>query len=191
MLLGSPVIFWQIWKFVAPGLYKHEKRALLPFSFLSSVCFLGGTAFGYFIVFPPAFRFLLGYSAAFLTPMPAVSEYFSLSLRLLIAFGVIFELPILMVFLAKIGIVDVPFLNRNRKYAILVNFIIAAILTPTPDIVNQMLMGVPLLVLYEISVVAVWIFGRKKLKYASQPEPEDDAAEEQEVESVVEKEEEN
>jgi len=191
VLLGSPVIFWQIWKFVAPGLYKHEKRALLPFSFLSSVCFLGGTAFGYFIVFPPAFRFLLGYSADFLTPMPAVSEYFSLSLRLLIAFGVIFELPILMVFLAKIGIVDVPFLNRNRKYAILINFIIAAILTPTPDIVNQMLMGVPLLVLYEISVVAVWIFGRKKLKYASQPEPEDDAAEEQEVESAVEKEEEN
>ena len=191
MFLGSPVIFWQIWKFVAPGLYKQEKRALLPFSFLSSVCFLGGAAFGYFVVFPPAFRFLLGYSADFLTPMPAVSEYFSLSLRLLIAFGVIFELPILMVFLAKIGIVDVPFLNKNRKYAILINFIIAAILTPTPDIVNQMLMGVPLLVLYEISVVAVWIFGRKKLKYASQPEPEDDAAEEQEVESAVEKEEEN
>jgi len=191
VFLGSPVIFWQIWKFVAPGLYKQEKRALLPFSFLSSVCFLGGAAFGYFVVFPPAFRFLLGYSADFLTPMPAVSEYFSLSLRLLIAFGVIFELPILMVFLAKIGIVDVPFLNKNRKYAILINFIIAAILTPTPDIVNQMLMGVPLLVLYEISVVAVWIFGRKKLKYASQPEPEDDAAEEQEVESAVEKEEEN
>jgi sec-independent protein translocase protein TatC len=191
VLLGSPVIFWQIWKFVAPGLYKHEKRALLPFSFLSSVCFLGGVAFGYFVVFPPAFRFLLGYSADFLTPMPAVSEYFSLSLRLLIAFGVIFELPILMVFLAKIGIVDVPFLNKNRKYAILINFIIAAILTPTPDIVNQMLMGVPLLVLYEISVVAVWIFGRKKLKYASQPEPEDDTAKEQEVESAVEKEEEN
>jgi sec-independent protein translocase protein TatC len=191
VFLGSPVIFWQIWKFVAPGLYKHEKRTLLPFSFLSSVCFLGGAAFGYFVVFPPAFRFLLGYSSDFLTPMPAVSEYFSLSLRLLIAFGVIFELPILMVFLAKIGIVDVPFLNRNRKYAILINFIIAAILTPTPDIVNQMLMGVPLLVLYEISVVAVWIFGRKKLKYVSQPEPEDDAAEEQEVESAVEKEEEN
>jgi sec-independent protein translocase protein TatC len=191
VFLGSPVIFWQIWKFVAPGLYKHEKRTLLPFSFLSSVCFLGGAAFGYFVVFPPAFRFLLGYSSDFLTPMPAVSEYFSLSLRLLIAFGVIFELPILMVFLAKIGIVDVPFLNKNRKYAILINFIIAAILTPTPDIVNQMLMGVPLLVLYEISVVAVWIFGRKKLKYVSQPEPEDDAAEEQEVESAVEKEEEN
>ena len=107
--------------------------------------------------------------------MPAVNEYFSLSLRLLIAFGAIFELPILMVFLAKIGIVDVAFLNKNRKYAILINFVIAAILTPTPDIVNQMLMGVPLLVLYEISVVAVWVFGRKKLAYGSKHEPEEEA----------------
>jgi sec-independent protein translocase protein TatC len=168
VLLASPVIFWQVWKFVAPGLYKQEKRALLPFSLLSSVCFLGGAAFGYFVVFPPAFRFLLGYSADFLSPMPAVNEYFSLSIRLLIAFGVIFELPILMVFLAKIGIVDVAFLNKNRKYAILINFIIAAILTPTPDIVNQMLMGVPLLVLYEMSIIAVWLFGRKKLAYVQQ-----------------------
>lgn len=155
---------------MAPGLYKHEKRLLLPFSFLSSLCFLGGAAFGYFVVFPPAFRFLLGYSADFLSPMPAVNEYFSLSLRLLIAFGVIFELPILMVFLAKIGIVDVAFLNKNRKYAILINFIIAAVLTPTPDVVNQMLMGVPLLVLYEVSVIAVWLFGRKKLTYGAQEE---------------------
>jgi Tat protein translocase TatC len=108
VLIASPVIFWQIWKFVAPGLYKHEKRLLLPFSFLSALCFIGGAAFGYFVVFPPAFRFLLGYSADFLTPMPVVKEYFSLSLRLLIAFGVVFELPILMVFLAKLGIVDVP-----------------------------------------------------------------------------------
>jgi sec-independent protein translocase protein TatC len=159
---------------VAPGLYKHEKSLLLPFSFLSSVCFLGGAAFGYFVVFPPAFRFLLGYSADFLTPMPAVNEYFSLSLRLLIAFGAIFELPILMVFLAKIGIVDVAFLNKNRKYAILINFIIAAVLTPTPDIVNQMLMGVPLLVLYEVSVVAVWLFGRKRLASSSQENLEEE-----------------
>ena len=176
MLVASPVIFWQIWKFVAPGLYKHEKRLLLPFSFLSSICFLGGAAFGYFVVFPPAFRFLLGYSADFLSPMPAVNEYFSLSIRLLIAFGVIFELPILMVFLAKMGIVDVPFLNKNRKYAILINFIIAAVLTPTPDVVNQMLMGVPLLVLYEVSVICVWLFGSKKLKH----EPPDNHAAEKE-----------
>ena len=106
--------------------------------------------------------------------MPAVTEYFSLALRLLIAFGVIFELPILMVFLAKIGIVDVAFLNKNRKYAILINFIIAAILTPTPDVVNQMLMGVPLLVLYEVSVLAVWLFGRKKFIHAALQKQEEE-----------------
>ena len=184
VILASPIIFWEIWKFVAPGLYKHEKRALLPFTFLSSICFLGGAAFGYFVVFPPAFKFLLGYSADFLQPMPAVNEYFSLSLRLLIAFGIIFELPILMVFLAKIGVVNVAFLNKHRKYAILINFIIAAILTPTPDVVNQMLMGIPLMVLYEISVVAVWLFGRKKLSfYATREEAEEDMAEERDEEN--------
>ncbi len=127
---------------------------------LSTLCFVGGALFGYFVVFPPAFRFLVGYSNDFLTSLPSVSEYFSLALRLLIAFGVIFEMPIVMVFLAKMGVVDVSFLNRNRKYAILINFIIAAILTPTPDIVNQMLMGIPMVILYELSLVAVWIFGK-------------------------------
>lgn len=162
ILLASPVIFYQIWKFISPGLYKHEQRVLIPFSLLSTFCFLGGAAFGYLVVFPPAFRFLVGYNNEFLTSLPAVSEYFSLALRLLLAFGAIFEMPILMVFLAKAGVVDTAFLNRNRKYAILINFVIAAILTPTPDVVNQMMMGIPLLVLYEISVVAVWMFGRKK-----------------------------
>jgi sec-independent protein translocase protein TatC len=134
---------------------------LLPFSFLSTVCFLSGAIFGYFVVFPPAFRFLVGYSNEFLMSLPAVSEYFSLALRLLLAFGVIFEMPVLMVFLSKIGVVNLSFLNRHRKYAILINFIIAAILTPTPDVVNQLMMAAPLMVLYEISIVAVWLFGRK------------------------------
>lgn len=93
--------------------------------------------------------------------LPTVSEYFSLAIRLLIAFGVIFEMPVLMVFLAKVGVVNLGMLNRHRKYAILINFIVAAILTPTPDIVNQLMMAVPLMVLYEISIVAVWLFGRK------------------------------
>jgi sec-independent protein translocase protein TatC len=155
------VIFAQIWRFVAPGLYGHEKRVLIPFTLLSTCCFLGGAAFGYFVVFPPAFKFLVGYSNEFLTSMPAVGEYFSLATQLLLAFGVIFEMPIFMVFIAKTGLIDVAFLNRNRKYAILINFIVAAILTPTPDVVNQMMMGIPLMVLYEISVVAVWIFAKK------------------------------
>lgn len=104
--------------------------------------------------------------------MPAVAEYFSLSIRLLIAFGVIFELPIIMVFLAKLGIVNVGFLNRHRKYAILINFVVAAILTPTPDVVNQLMMAIPLLVLYEISVVAVWLFGGRRFTVA--PEHNED-----------------
>ena len=137
---------------------------MLPFSFISTVCFLSGAAFGYFVVFPPAFRFLVGYNNEFLTSLPSVSEYFSLAIRLLIAFGVIFEMPVLMVFLSKAGIVSVALLNKYRKYAILLNFIIAAILTPTPDVVNQMMMGVPLLVLYEVSVISVWFFGRNKFK---------------------------
>jgi len=102
--------------------------------------------------------------------MPAVNEYFSLSLRLLIAFGVIFELPVFMVFLGKLGIVDAPFLSRNRKYAYLIAFIIAAILTPTPDVVNQVLMGGPLIILYEVSIVAVRIFARNPIKQVRLPE---------------------
>jgi len=169
------VIFYQIWRFVAPGLFKHEKKVVIPFSLLSSFCFIGGAAFGYLVIFPPAFKFLVGYNNEFLTSLPAVSEYFTLAIRLLLAFGVIFEMPIFMVFLAKVGLVDTKFLNRNRKYAILINFVIAAILTPTPDVVNQMMMGIPLMILYEISVVAVWAFGRKGFQGFDAPsEPEKD-----------------
>ncbi len=155
------MIFLQIWRFVAPGLYRHEKRVLLPFTLVSTLCFLGGAAFGYFVVFPPAFRFLIGYSSEILDPMPGVSEYFSLALRLLIAFGVVFELPVFMVFLAKMGLVNGPLLRKNRKYAVLFSFIIAAILTPTPDVVNQFFMAAPLIVLYEVSIIAVSFFARK------------------------------
>ena len=181
VLLASPFIFYSLWRFIAPGLYKHEQRVLIPFSILSSVCFLGGAAFGYFVVFPPAFQFLTGYETDYLMPMPAVREYFSLSLRLLIAFGCIFELPLFIVLLAKMNIVTIPLLRKNRKYAILTSFVIAAIVTPTPDIVNQLLMAGPLVVLYEISIIAVWIFGRKNFagysqdtKVAAQSEEEDE-----------------
>jgi sec-independent protein translocase protein TatC len=103
----------------------------------------------------------LGYSSAFLEPMPSVDEYFSLALRLFFAFGIIFELPVFMVFLGKIGIVSRSFLAKNRKYALLIAFIVAAILTPTPDVVNQLLMAGPLILLYEVSIVAVGLFARK------------------------------
>ncbi len=159
--MAVPVIFHQIWLFVAPGLYQHEKKILLPFTFVSTLFFVGGAAFGYLVVFPPAFKFLIGYSSTFLDPMPAVSEYFSLAIRLLIAFGVVFELPVFMVFLAKVGLVNAPFLAKNRKYAVLLAFIIAAILTPTPDVVNQTFMAGPLIILYEISIIAVRFFAGK------------------------------
>ena len=148
----------QIWRFISPGLYYHEKRLLIPFTVISTLCFVGGAAFGYFVVFPPAFRFLVGYSSDFLEAMPSVDEYFSLALRLFLAFGIIFELPVFMVFLAKIGLVNKPFLVKNRKYAFLISFIVAAILTPTPDVVNQLLMAGPLVLLYEVSIVAVALF---------------------------------
>lgn len=152
---------------------------LLPFTFVSTFCFLGGAAFGYFVVFPPAFRFLIGYSSEFLDPMPAVSEYFSLAVRLLLAFGCVFELPVFMVFLAKMGVVDAPFLGKNRKYAFLIAFIIAAIVTPTPDVVNQLLMAGPLVVLYEISIVAVRFFARKPLPAFEKGKEEQGADKEQ------------
>ena len=149
---------------------------LLPFAGLASFCFIGGAVFCYYVVFPPAFRFLTGYSTEHLKVLPAVKEYFSLSLRLLIAFGLIFELPILMVFLAKIGIVNVTFLNRHRKYAILAAFVIAAVVTPTPDIVNQCLMAFPLLLLYEVSIIAVWLFGKRKFGgFAEEKDEEGDS----------------
>lgn len=134
---------------------------LVPFTAISTLCFLAGTAFGYYIVFPPAFHFFLGYSSEFLEPMPAVNEYFSLALRLFLAFGLIFELPVFMVFLAKAGLVDKSFLVKNRKYAFLIAFVVAAILTPTPDVVNQLLMVGPLIILYEVSIVAVAVFARR------------------------------
>ncbi|GAB4342736.1 MAG: hypothetical protein Kow0089_18050 [Desulfobulbaceae bacterium] len=178
MFFGSPVIFHQIWRFVAPGLYHHEKRVLLPFTLVSSCCFLAGAAFGYYVVFPPAFRFLLGYASEILDPLPAVSEYFSLSLRLLIAFGIVFELPVFMVFLGKIGVVNSALLRRNRKYALLISFVAAAILTPTPDVVNQLLMAGPLIVLYEVSIWAVALLARRP--FAGFDEEKDGAGEEKE-----------
>ena len=176
LMIASPVIIYQFWMFVAPGLYKNERRMMMPIVLLSSFFFIGGALFGYFIVFPWGFKFFLGFATETIRPLPSMKEYFGFSAKLLLAFGLVFELPLVLTFMAKLGIVSVDFLKKNRKYAILINFVIAAILTPTPDIVNQMLMGVPLLVLYEISVVAVWLFGKKKFATPSEDEIEEENA---------------
>ncbi len=162
IFVASPVILYQLWAFIAPGLYEHEKRWALPFVVFSTMFFVGGAVFGYFIVFPAAFNFLAGYANANLDLLPSMGEYFSLTIKLLLGFGVAFELPILMVFLGLVGIIDAPMLVRNFKYAVLIIFIAAAIITPTPDVINQVLLAAPLLLLYLLSIVLVWLISGKR-----------------------------
>jgi len=146
--------------FVAPGLYAKERRLLFPIIFISSVFFLAGALFGYFIVFPLGFKFFLGFATETIRPLPSMREYLGFSSKLLLAFGLAFELPIVLTFLARLGIVSVPFLKKNRKYALLLFFVGAALLTP-PDVVTQVMMAIPLMGLYELSIVGARIFGKE------------------------------
>ena len=161
LILAAPVILYQFWMFVAPGLYKNERHLLFPIVFLSSFFFIGGALFGYFIVFPFGFKFFLGFATETIKPLPAMREYLSFSSKLLLAFGLVFELPLVITFLSRMGLVTVDFLKKNRKYAILLFFVAAAILTP-PDVVTQVMMALPLMLLYEISILGARIFARRK-----------------------------
>ncbi|MDA8137071.1 MAG: twin-arginine translocase subunit TatC [Desulfobacteraceae bacterium] len=171
LILASPVILYQFWMFVAPGLYDREKRLALPIVLLSSFFFIGGALFGYFIVFPFGFKFFLGFASDIIQPMPSMKEYLNFSSKLLLAFGLIFELPLVLTFLTRLGIVSVDTLKRFRKYAILLSFVVAAILTP-PDVMTQIMMAIPLVILYEVSIVGARLFGRK-------PEGAEDRSEDQ------------
>lgn len=162
LLLTAPYTLFEIWRFISPGLYKKEKRAVIPFVFFSSLLFAGGVLFGYFIALPPAFRFFVSFSTDFLKPMISFREYLSLTLKFLLAFGLSFEMPVFMFFLAKIGIVNSRMLSEQRRYAILIIFIAAAVLTPSPDAISQILMAGPLMILYEVSIVLTKFAGRKK-----------------------------
>ena len=172
ILLASPNIIYQFWMFTAPGLYQKEKRMLLPVVFLSTLFFLGGALFGYFVVFPWGFKFFLGFATETIRPLPSMKEYFGFSAKLLLAFGLVFELPIVLTFMAKLGLVSVDFLKKNRKYALLLFFAGAAILTP-PDVVTQVMMAVPLMLLYEISILGAWFFGKKSSRNQPETEVED------------------
>lgn len=160
VFVASPYIFYQLWMFIAPGLYEGERKYMIPVAFFSALCFVLGALFGYFIVFPYGFQFFLGYATDFIKPMPSVKEYFSFSTSMLFAFGFIFELPLFMFFLSVMGIVTHKTLRKYRKFAILGNFVVAAILTP-PDVVSQCLMAAPLCVLYEIGIWVAYIFGKR------------------------------
>lgn len=171
ILLASPVLLWEIWCFVAPGLYDQEKKYVYPFVIFSTLLFATGVSFGYFVVFPIAFKFFMGYSSEIIKPLPSIKEYLNFSCKLLFAFGAVFELPLFVLFLAKIGLVNEKMLRTKRKFAILGIFAVAAILTP-PDIVSQILMAIPLLVLYEISILVAKYFGKKEEEEEEEEEEE-------------------
>ena len=169
VFVSSPVIFYQVWSFIAPGLYDDEKRLIIPIAVISALFFMCGGAFCYFVVFPYAFSFFVSFSTATIVVIPKISDYLDFVLKLILAFGLIFEMPLFAFFLARMGLVTAAMMRKARRYAIFAIFVVAAILTP-PDVVSQLLMACPMLLLYELSIWVAAVFGRKK----PAPEPEKD-----------------
>tara|TARA_Y100000590_G_C15611504_1_gene974001 strand:- start:97 stop:861 length:765 start_codon:yes stop_codon:yes gene_type:complete len=168
IFVTSPLILTQVWKFIAPGLYKNEKRALLPYLIATPTLFLLGGMLVYYLVMPLAIKFFLTFeTSAQVTSLPIqleakVNEYLSLIMRLIFAFGISFQLPVLLSLLARVGFVDSEYLKKRRKYVVVIIFAVAAILTP-PDPITQIGLGIPLLILYELSILSVKIIEKKKI----------------------------
>jgi sec-independent protein translocase protein TatC len=166
LLLVSPWIFWQMWAFIAPGLYSRERRLALPFVAASTLCFVGGTLFGYYVVFPMGFETLLDFAGALpsgdlkVTPTITISEYLDFSLQMLLAFGIVFEVPVVVTFLAVAGLVNWKQLLEFGRWWIVIAAVIAGVLTP-PDVGSQIMMLVPLVVLYFASVLLAYFLGPK------------------------------
>jgi sec-independent protein translocase protein TatC len=162
IFVASPVIFFQAWRFAAPGLYDSEKRMALPFAAAASFFFVVGAAFCYWLVFPTAFRFFLDeYSTVNAEALPTMTEYLTFTSRMLLAFGITFELPVVTFFLARLGVLTHRTMIAVGRYAIVVIFIVAAVLTPGPDVASQLLMAAPLLVLYALSIGVAWAAARR------------------------------
>jgi len=176
MLLGlfiaMPMVVWQVWSFVAPGLHKHERRYAAPFVIIGSLLFLLGGAFALLVVVPFALQFLVNFGQQQdLQAMLTISSSIDFILKFTLAFGLVFEMPVVITLLSMIGVVTPQFLSKNRKYAILINFIVAAVLTPTPDVINQTLMAGPLCILYEVGIISARIFGKRAAKAAAAAAP--------------------
>jgi sec-independent protein translocase protein TatC len=163
LFAAAPVIFYQIWKFIAPGLYQKEKKYVVPFVLFTTVFFFGGAAFGYYIAYPFACRFFINLGSDF-QPVITVNDFFSLTIKMLLGIGLVFEMPTLVFFLSRMGIITSRWMIKNFKYAVLGVFIVAAIITPSPDMVNQAIIAVPMLLLYGVSILVALIFGRERKK---------------------------
>ena len=161
LFVASPMIFWQIWRFVAPGLYRKERKTIVPFVAAATLFFVGGAAFCYLVILPPAFQFLINTAGPDIKPVLMMDDQLGLVMMMLLAFGIIFELPLILTLFAMIGIVDWKFLSKYRRHAIVVNVIIAAIVTPTGDPFNLALMALPMMLCYELGVLGAYVFGKK------------------------------
>jgi sec-independent protein translocase protein TatC len=159
VVFSSPVLFYQIWRFLSPGLSSNEKKLVLPFVLCATLFFLSGAYFCYRIVLPVAFQYFIEqYDTMAVTPAIRIGEYFTFFFRMVLAFGVTFELPVFTFFLVRLGIWDYRFMLRSFRYAIVVIFVLAAILTPTPDIINQCLLALPMLALYVLSIGVAYVW---------------------------------
>jgi sec-independent protein translocase protein TatC len=162
LLIASPAVMAQVWFFIAPGLYSNEKRLAVPFVLMSSFFFCAGAAFSHYVVFPMTWKFFVSFTTDYMTFMPRVEPAFGLYMKMLLAFGLVFQMPTVVLFLARMGVVTARFLWRNIKYAVLVIFILAAVLTPSSDVITQTAMAGPMIVLYLLSIGLAWAFGKKK-----------------------------
>lgn len=161
LMFSCPFVFYQLWRFIAPGLSGGEKRLVLPFILCATLFFLGGVYFCYRVVLPVAFQYFIEqYDTMGVTPAIRIGEYFTFFFRMVLAFGATFELPVFTFFLVRAGVWDYRFMLRSFRYAIVVIFVIAAILTPTPDIINQSLLALPMLALYVLSIGVAYVWRR-------------------------------
>jgi sec-independent protein translocase protein TatC len=163
IFVAAPWILYQLWQFIAPGLYKKEKRVVVPFLFFGTLLFYAGAAFCYWLVMPAAFPAMLAIASdASMAPMLSISEQLGLVMAMLLGFGVVFEVPVIIAFLSMVGLVSAEFLSKYRRHAIVVNTLLAAIITPTGDPLNLALMAVPMCIFYEVGIVLARILGKKK-----------------------------
>ena len=164
LFIGTPLIFWQVWLFVAPALYAKERRYAIPFVVLSSMGFIAGAAFSHYVAFPLMWRFFSSFSNDLITFMPRIEDTFSMYLRMMLGMAVVFQMPALVFFLARMGVVTARWMTRQFKYAVLAIVVVAAVITPSSDVASQLIVAGPMVILYVLSIAIAWLFGKKRVE---------------------------